>query len=156
MLGDQATAPGSGVTIRLSPDGPHSPEYTRQVASAAAEAVRVLNHATLNHPGQALAFPADADAVIGSISTAAQRLPQLLDQLREWLTGELTAGRLQVSYGPHAGSPAAAVGTAGQRLRYASAIASRLHLALKDAAETTSKISAPPGTGHDDEEEDSR
>jgi hypothetical protein len=96
-------------TVRLSPGGPHSPDYTREVASAVAEAIRVLNHATLSYFGEALAFPADADAVIGSLGAAPQRLPQLLDQVRGWLASELTAGRLQVDYGSYADDPAAAV-----------------------------------------------
>ena len=143
MLGDQASAPTDGVTVRLSPDGPHSPEYTSQVASAAAEAVRVLNHATLNFAGQALEFPADADTVLCSLSTAAQRLPQLLDQLRGWLNDELAAGRLRIGHGPHAGDPAAAMAEASRRLRDASAIAFRLHLALKDVTAVTSTLGAP-------------
>jgi hypothetical protein len=135
MLGDQASAPTDGVTVRLSPDGPHSPEYTGQVASAIAEAVRVLNHATLNFTGQALEFPADADTVLCSLGTAAQRLPQLLDQLRGWLNDELAAGRLRVGHGPHTGDPAAAMTEAARKLRDASAIAFRLHLALTAGAE---------------------
>jgi len=140
-------------TIRLSSDGPHSPDYTREVAAAVAEAVRVLNHATtFGHIGDALAFPADADAVLGSLSTAAQRLPQLLDQLRDWLVGELAAGRLRVGHGPHAGDPAAATEAAARKLRDASAIAFRLHLALNDVTAVTSAIGAPfpaPGAEED-------
>jgi hypothetical protein len=128
--------------IRLSPGGPHSPDYTREVASAVAEAVRVLNHATLSHIGESLAYPADADAVTGSLAIAAQRLPQLLDQLRGWLASELTAGRLQVNHGPHADNPAAAVQAASLQLGNASAAASQLYLALRDAATVTSTISA--------------
>lgn len=151
MLGDQASAPTDGVTVRLSPDGPHSPEYTCQVASAIAEAVRVLNHATLNFTGQALEFPADADTVLCSLSITAQRLPQLLDQLRDWMNGELADGRLRVGYGPHAGDPAAAMADASRRLRDASAIAFRLHLALKDVTAVTSALGAPfPPSGSEE------
>lgn len=146
MLGDQASAPTDGVTVRLSPDGPHSPEYTCQVASAVAEAVRVLNHATLNFVGQALEFPADADTVLCSLSIAAQRLPQLLDQLRDWLNGELAAGCLRVGHGPYAGDPATATTEAGRKLRDASEIAFRLHMALRDVTAVTSALGAsfPP------------
>ena len=152
MLGDQASAPIDDFTVRLSPDGPHSPEYTCQVASAVAEAVRVLNHATLNFTGQALEFPADTDSVLCSLSTAAQRLPQLLDQLRGWLNGELATGRLRVGHGPHTGDPVVAMTEAARKLRDASAIAFRLHLALTDVTAVTSTLGAPfPPSGTEED-----
>lgn len=125
----------AGETIQLSTEGPHSPQYTRNVAAAAAEAVRVLNHATMNNRDQALAYPADAESVIRSVAAVAQRLPQLLEQLQGWLAGELHAGRLQAAYGPHAGDPAAAVAVAGGRLLTAAGCASQLSDALTAAAE---------------------
>jgi hypothetical protein len=125
----------AGETIQLSTEGPHSPQYTRNVAAAAAEAVRVLNHATMNNGDEALAYPADAESVIRSVAAVAQRLPQLLEQLQGWLTGELQAGRLQAAYGPHAGDPAAAVAATGGRLLTAAGCASQLSDALTAAAE---------------------
>ena len=71
-----------------------------------------------------------------------QRLPQLLDQLREWFTDEFRAGRLRVAYGPHAGDPGAATLEARIGLSEASAIAGQLHEALKGVGAATSKISA--------------
>jgi hypothetical protein len=130
----------AGETIQLSTAGPHSPQYTRDVAATAAEAVRVLNHATLNNHGEALAYPGDAESVIRSMAAVAQRLPQLLDQLQSWLTGELQAGRLQVAYGPHAGNPAAAVAATGGRLLTAAGCASQLSDALTAAAEAACKL----------------
>ena len=129
--------------ITIDPAGPHSPEYTAALANAIADAVRTLNHATLNHPGEALAFPADADAVISALATAMQRVPQLLDQLSGWLTEEYRAGRMQITYGPHAGDPGAATLEARIGLSEASAIAGQLHAALKGVGAVTSKISAP-------------
>jgi hypothetical protein len=135
------------VTIRLSTAGPHSPDYTRRVADTIAEAVRVLNHATLNHTGQALAYPADADAVLEALCTAAERLPQLLDQLSGWLTGELAGGRAQVGYGRWAGNPVAAASVIREWLRQATAAAGELRLALRGATAVTTTISAAPGAG---------
>ena len=96
-------------TITLSPGGPHSPAYTRQLANAAAEAIRVLNHATFQTSSGALAYPAGVDAVIEALATMHARLPQLYGQLTEWLRGQLAAGRLQIGHGPFRGDPAAAV-----------------------------------------------
>jgi hypothetical protein len=91
------------VNIDLNTDGPHSPEYTREVGNALAEAVRVLNHATGSHAAEALEFPSDVDAVVQSLTEAAQRLPQLIEQLTQWLTEQRDAGRITVAYGPYAG-----------------------------------------------------
>src|ERR1017187_6163431 len=62
--------------ITLDPGGTHSPECTAAVANAIPEAVRVLNHATIDRRNGALVYPADADAVIAALATAMQRLPQ--------------------------------------------------------------------------------
>src|SRR5260221_416893 len=65
--------------IALNTAGPHSPEYTAQVANALAEAVRVLNYATLGDaPG--LEYPGDVYTLLGSLYTATGRLSQLLTQ----------------------------------------------------------------------------
>ncbi len=128
--------------ITLDPGGPHSPAYTAEVASAIPEAVRVLNHATLNHPGDALAFPADADTVIRAVATAAQRLPQLFGQLCSWLAEEDLSGRTAATYGEFSGEPAAAAATVRARLDDASAAAHTLQSALTAAAAVTATISA--------------
>jgi hypothetical protein len=74
------------------------------LARSAAEAVRSLNHATLG--GNGLDWPADAYEVLGELSLAASRLPQLLGQVGRWLAAALAAGRLGCDDGA---DPAAAV-----------------------------------------------
>jgi hypothetical protein len=70
-----------------------TPEYTHQVGDLIAEAVRVLNHATLGDaPG--LDWPADAYDLIGYLKTAAERLPQLLTQIAAFLDGWQASGQL--------------------------------------------------------------
>jgi hypothetical protein len=64
--------------IELRTGGPHSPEYTAEVADAAAEAIRVLNHATGGF--DALVQPADVDRLLSALSAMASRLPQLFLQ----------------------------------------------------------------------------
>lgn len=70
--------------INLNPDGPHSPERTRELGSALAETVRCLNYATLRGES-GLEHPADAHDLIGALKTAFERMPQLLDQTAIWL-----------------------------------------------------------------------
>jgi hypothetical protein len=81
-----------------------SPDGTLALARSAAEAVRGLNHLTLG--GEGLEQPADAYAVLGELSLAASRLPQLLGQVGTWLASALAGGRLGCDDGT---DPAAAV-----------------------------------------------
>jgi flavorubredoxin len=129
-------------SITLSTRGPHSPEYSRQVANAAAEAVRVLNHATLNHAAEALRYPSDADAVIEALATMAARLPQLLEQIADWLSQQGADGRLAVTHGPYGGYPGEAVDDVRSWLSEAKECTAGLHYALDQARQTTAAISA--------------
>ena len=69
-----------------------SSDATLALAHTAAETIRALNHATLS--GGGLAQPADAYQLLGELSLAASRLPQLLTQVERWLEGALAAGQL--------------------------------------------------------------
>ena len=81
-----------------------TPDGTLAHATAAAEAIRGLNHATLGQDG--LGQPSDACAVLGELSLAASRIPQLLGQVGRWLASALAHGRLGCDDGT---DPAAAV-----------------------------------------------
>ena len=104
-------------------------------AQAAADAIRALNHATLPAAG-GLAYPADAQAVLTALGTAAARIPQALAQLDGFLTREVDAGRIRIVDGQHAGDPAAAIAEATQLLDHAT-ISARGLAQLLDAAATT-------------------
>lgn len=132
-------------TITLNPDGPHSPEYTRQVAAAVAEGVRVLNYATRD--SEALQCPPDVDSVVQDLATTAQRLPQLLEQLSNWLGIDYAAGGVEVSHGPHAGNPREAVGQVRSLLGLAANTASSLYLWLDEARQITSTLSSARSEG---------
>jgi hypothetical protein len=80
-------------TITLSTLGPHSPDYTREVAWAMAECVRVLNYAAGSGVETAIVYPATVYEVLGALYTATARMPQLLSQLNTWLE-RAEAGRL--------------------------------------------------------------
>jgi len=79
--------------VKLRTDGPHSAEYTMQVANTLAEAARVLNYATM--PGRGgLDYPGDVHSLLGALYTATERLPQLFGQLAAFLAGQRDAGNL--------------------------------------------------------------
>jgi hypothetical protein len=70
---------------------------TVTLARTAAEAIRGLNHATRHQAG--LGQPAVACDILGALSLAASRLPQLLTQITGYLDRALAAGRLGHDHG---------------------------------------------------------
>ncbi|MDL4772488.1 hypothetical protein [Actinomadura xylanilytica] len=80
--------------IELRPDGPHSDDYTAEVARALAESVRVLNYATGSHAERGLQHPQTVYDVVGNLAASAAGLGQLLGQLAEFLTHQAAAGHL--------------------------------------------------------------
>ena len=126
-------------TVDLTTDGPCDPKYVHEVADALALSVRVLNHLTRHH--EALEYPQDADLLIRQVATAVSRLPQLLDQVTDWLAAEESAGRLRVADGSRFPSSVLAVDVVRLKLDMAArGDAKRLHQALDAAAAVTSDI----------------
>ena len=69
---------------------------TTQAATAAeqmSEGARDLCHATMAGKDD-LEYPSDVDRVIADLEIMAQRLPQALEQLADWLESEQQAGRV--------------------------------------------------------------
>jgi hypothetical protein len=95
------------VNISLDTAGPCDPGYFLEVAEAFAEAARVMNYLTLSH--EALEFPAEADTLLRYVSTAAARLPQLVDQVARWYAVEQARGRLRSDDGRGTAAAAAHV-----------------------------------------------
>lgn len=124
-----------------------TPEETRQVAASMAEEVRFLNHATGNHAAETLHWPADVDHIVTELATMAQRLPQLFEQVTDWLYTQAGASRLVVSYGPHAGHSGAVVAEADAWLEDAQRHAAALYNALNSARQVTATIGAIPEDG---------
>ncbi|MEU8251989.1 hypothetical protein [Nonomuraea sp. NPDC048916] len=81
-----------GDTVWLSSDGPHSDDYTSEVAAAVSEAVRVLNHATFSHVG--VTYPSTVYDVLGRLGASTSGLDQLLRQLGEALRRMQESGQL--------------------------------------------------------------
>jgi hypothetical protein len=79
-------------------NGPHDDIGTAGAARLAAEVIRFLNYATMPHSG-GLTEPATVPALMGELSSAVYRLPQLFGQLADWLNEEMSAGRLADDYG---------------------------------------------------------
>jgi hypothetical protein len=131
----------SGETITLNPDGPHSPEYTKEVAYALSEAVRVLNHATQSRAG--LEYPSDVAAVVGALHSTVARLEQTCTQLVRWLSNEYEAGRVaEWSEGRHGGNAFAAMNDAKRELDQAIAAAGVLASHFNEAHQITSALEA--------------
>ncbi|MFE1777176.1 hypothetical protein [Streptomyces sp. NPDC059008] len=84
-------------------------------ASAAAEAVRHLNHATLGPGRDGWQYPSDAYSVVGDLVALAQRLPQALDQIAQFVTQLEAQGHLRSDRDRDVADEVAAV-TAGLRM----------------------------------------
>lgn len=80
------------MNVNLNPDGPHSDDYTREVAAALPECVRVLNRATYPHVG--VTWPSTIGSIVGNVHAAAAGLTQLLHQCDARLTEMADTGRL--------------------------------------------------------------
>ena len=115
------------------------PDRTLALARTAAEAVRSLNHLTLG--GNGLGQPADAYEVLGELSLAASRLPQLLGQVGTWLAAALAAGRLGCDDGT---DPAAAVSGAWLFISDARGSAAALARDLEQARQQIAAVNGGP------------
>lgn len=122
----------------LRTDGPHSPDYTRQVAGQLSECVRVLNHATR---GDGLVNPADAYELLGQLKETAGGLPQLLGQIDEFLERSMMAGNLTTSSGSDV-TPASAVARADSGLSAAQANANELYRSCDRAQQAITWLAA--------------
>jgi hypothetical protein len=124
--------------------GPHDDDTITALAQITAEAVRVLNHATIGPAG--LSEPGTVYRVLGELATAANRLPQLLTQLARWLDAENTAGRLAHDSGSLPGAMAYVMARLDQNApRYAALLGG----ALDDAQQATAGLYRSGGGGED-------
>jgi len=122
------------ITIGLTTDGPHTPEYTRHVGNALAEAVRVLLYATLS---DGLEYPSDAYTLLGALATATQRMPQLVGQLASFLEAQAAAGRLADDSGDE---PLTLVRQAARELQDAAEAAGEMAASLREAQNVISGL----------------
>jgi hypothetical protein len=73
--------------VALRTDGPHSPDYTRELGNVFAEVVRCLNYATRDDaPG--LDDVGDACVLLGALYSGTGRLQQLMTQAVAFLEAE--------------------------------------------------------------------
>ncbi|MFC5719880.1 hypothetical protein ACFP1Z_06765 [Streptomyces gamaensis] len=78
---------------------PGKPPTAAELSDAAAEAIRALNHAT-RQTGHGLEYPGDAYTTVAHLSTLAMRLPQALDQIRDFIDRLHSKGHLRSDNGP--------------------------------------------------------
>lgn len=120
-------------------DAPAPGDAALALARAAAEAVRGLNHAA----GAGLGQPAVAYAVLGELSLAASRLPQLLGRVSRQLAAAIAAGQLSCDDGT---SPAHPAGAARASLDDARGTAAALARDLSRAQQQLSAVSRRPSS----------
>ena len=122
--------------ISLNTDGPHGPDYTRDLGNALAETVRCLNYATLGDaPG--LEDPADAYSLLGALYTATERLPQLVTQLVAFLAQQGGTGSVADDHGRDAETQ---VAEASYHLGHAHGASTALTKALQQAQQSISGL----------------
>ena len=126
-------------------DGPHSPELTAAAATRAAEMVRFLNYASAPGSG-GLGSPADVYDLLGSITVAVERLPQLLGQLQAFLDAQLASGRIGDDRGR---DPVPLAWNAAAHLAGAQARAAEVTAELRAARNAIASLYAKGGTDAD-------
>lgn len=126
--------------LRLSPDGPHSDDYTREVANGLSECVRVLNHATQSING--VDYPSTVYEVIGSVHAAVFGLDQLIRQLDARLVDQRDSGQLYDARGLDASMT---VAHARQALAETRALLPGLNAQLGRAHSATSELGLRDG-----------
>ena len=134
------TASDPPYSVAINIDSPPDPQYVLELAEAFAQIVRALNHLTRDH--EALEFPAEGDHVLRELSSAAARLPQLLDQIAGWYEREAAAGKLEAVSGAWAGMPGMAVAAIRMRADAARMTAEQLQADIASVAEVTSTLAA--------------
>lgn len=125
--------------LRLNIDGPHSDDYTREVARGLSECVRVLNHATQSANG--VDYPSTVYDVLGSLRTTIAGLDQLLRQLDARLVELRDTGRLRDSRDI---DPATTITYARQAIVDARSLTSTLAHRLGRAHNATSSLGLRP------------
>lgn len=99
------------ITLTPHPAEGHSSTYTLEVAGAVADAVRVLNYATLSHNAEAgVPYPSTAYDVVSRLHAAVAGMDQLTRQLADRVAEIAATREITVSHGIFTGDPAAAVG----------------------------------------------
>jgi hypothetical protein len=113
----------------FNPDGPHSPDLTREAGNELGELVRFLNYATMGRaPG--LDYPADVYTLLGNWAHAAGMMPQLAGQAAVFLSSQTDRPGLYDARGDHPGTQ---IVVAREALERAGQAAWALCRALQDA-----------------------
>jgi hypothetical protein len=117
--------------------GPRTPEQLAAAGRLLAELVRRLNHATLT---TTIDHPAQLDAVIGHLHTAADRLPQMCNQLAGLLGRFDQAPGLYTDTAAGQADPGEVIAAARGRLGYAAHVCDQVAEALGMARNLTARL----------------
>ena len=110
-----------------------------EVADGIAEAVRTLIYLTGAGGSVELEYPDDLYSVVANLKIAAERLPQLFDQMGRWLVAEHRTGRVAHDRG---GDPGEYVQAIVDALGRASEDATTLGASLETAHEMSAGLKA--------------
>jgi hypothetical protein len=124
----------------ITPDGHHDSASVDAVATALDEVARLLTYETQ----KGLTYPSDVYHVLGMMQSALGKLPQALQQMREWLNHQAaTRGmRENPDYGPHGGNATVAAKVAAGHLATAEDLIERLTVQIREAHKATSGLEA--------------
>ena len=113
-------------------------------ARKAAEAIRALNHATIQDDGYV--WPSDVNAVVAELHLTVARMSQALGQARRWLARARAAGTV----GHDQGGDINAVGVeVSHQFDTAASMAGRLASELDALHELTAHLTGVTTPGHD-------
>jgi len=118
-----------------------TPTSAQQAAETAAEAIRVLNHAT--RPGAAEVDVTDVYNILAELALLAARLPQALRQLEDLLDDLVENDQVVIIDGDHAGDPVAVAAVAGHWLAAATGNAHELAHRVDQAQQTLTWAARP-------------
>jgi hypothetical protein len=101
----------------ITPDGHHDSASLLAVATALDEVARLLTYETQ----KGLTYPSDVYHVLGMMNGALTKVPQALQQMREWLNHQAATGRMaeNADYGRFGGNAVAAAKVAAGHMAVA-------------------------------------
>jgi hypothetical protein len=131
-----------------------TPKPVVDLLTNAADELHTAVHATRPAGGR-LTSPTGVYDILGALTQLTGPLPQLLDQLDDYVTGIVDAGRVNTDGGEYADDPQAAAAAASWWLDSARAAASQLNHHLDQARESVAFMTDTAGDNpHDSDDVD--
>jgi hypothetical protein len=84
--------------IDLNPDGPHSPDHTAELSQLFDDCSRAIVYATMSDK-HGLEYPSDVYTLVADLYSATGRLPQVCEQVAQFLHTQAATGHLYEAQG---------------------------------------------------------